>query len=94
MRRIGHAGDRVVFKGPILPGIGEHDYACAACAKPLLECVELRYPSAAVYECWECGALNVIPQVRNVPDEVAERLTRWYGEKMEALLPERRKAPR
>jgi hypothetical protein len=94
LRKIARAADRVTFSGPIAAGTGEHDYHCAGCNAVVLESVHLRQPSAAVFECTQCGTLNVVAQLDNPPDEVVERLTRWYGDSLTPPDAERRKGTR
>jgi hypothetical protein len=94
LKKIAHAEDRVTFDGPIAPGTGDHDYLCGHCTAVVLESVHLRQPSAAVFQCPQCAALNVVAQLDNPPDEVVERLTRWYGDSLSPPLPERRKGTR
>jgi predicted RNA-binding Zn-ribbon protein involved in translation (DUF1610 family) len=94
LRRIESAADRVVFKGPIASGGGEHNYLCAGCGTAVLERVEVRQPSAAVYECPSCGTLNVVREGVGLSDEAAERLERWFGPTCERFSKDRRKGPR
>jgi predicted RNA-binding Zn-ribbon protein involved in translation (DUF1610 family) len=94
LKRITGAADRVTFGGRIPAGTGHHDYLCAACGALVLERMHLRQPSAAVFECSECRALNVIAHLDNPPDEVVERLTLWYGDLERAAFRERRKGSR
>ena len=94
LKKITGAADRVTFSGPIAPGTGEHDYVCAACNAVVLESVHLRQPSAAVFQCPQCAGLNVVAQLDNPPDEVVERLARWYGDSLTPPEAERRKGTR
>ena len=77
LTRIARAPGRVVFDAPVAPGNGEHDYVCAECATPLLTRVGIRYPSGAVFRCGSCGALNVVAPLKNVPDEIRDRMDEW-----------------
>ena len=94
LKRIAGNPDRVTFTGRIAPGTGDHDYLCGGCGATLLHKVHLRQPSAAVFQCWTCGATNVVAQLENPPDEVVERLTRWYGDSLRPTAVDRRKSPR
>ena len=94
LKKIARAADRITFSGRIPAGSGEHDYLCGACGEIVLEQVHLRQPSAAVFQCPECAALNVVAQLENPPDEVVERLTRWYGDSLAPPTAERRKGTR
>jgi hypothetical protein len=80
MRAITTPGRRVVFTGEIHSGIGNHDYLCGRCASVILRGVDIRHPSAAAFQCAICDALNVVARMEDVPEEVAERFTRLYGD--------------
>jgi hypothetical protein len=80
MKAITAARRRVVFTGPIHSGTGEHDYVCGHCRSVILKCVDVRHPSAAAFECSGCGTVNVVARLERVPEEVAERFTRLYGD--------------
>lgn len=94
LKRITSVTDRVVFSGPIPAGIGEHDYVCSKCGSLVLQHVGIRQPSSAVFECGECGTLNVISDPGKVSDEVAERVMRWFGPSADRFAKERRKSSR
>ena len=94
LKRVSTATDRVLFAGPIPPGVGEHDYLCSKCGSPVLRHVDVRQPSSAVYECAACGTLNVVGDTGAVSDEVTERLLRWFGPTGDRYTKDRRKSAR
>ena len=94
LKRITSVTDRVVFSGPIPAGVGEHDYVCSKCGSLVLRQVGVRHPSSAVFECGDCGTLNVVSDPVTVSDEVAERLVRWFGPSADRFAKERRKSSR
>jgi predicted RNA-binding Zn-ribbon protein involved in translation (DUF1610 family) len=67
LQTIRRAGTRPIFTGPIPAGTGEHDYLCGRCGAPVLRSVTEREASPAVFQCVECGALNVVNGTRQNP---------------------------
>ena len=92
MKAVPAAKRHVVFTGRIHPGTGQHDYLCGRCGSVILESVDVRHPSAAAFQCSACQVLNVVAQLENVPEEVAERFTRLYGDAGESYEGEHRAA--
>ena len=94
MKVIPARGERALFSGRIPAGTGEHDYLCGKCGTAVLRNVDVRHPSAAVYQCVECDTYNVVARMEETPEEVAERFTRLYSDNSEVPPRERRKESR
>ena len=94
MKIIAACGSRALFSGSIPAGTGGHDYVCGRCKEVILRSVDVRHPSAGVYECPKCEALNVVARMEQTPEEVAERFTRLYSEHSDVPARDRRKEPR